>query len=250
VLQKSAENRSGTINGNILLNAGINTKVKLSANDISYFNGGNVSIGSTTANRLLEVGSVGSSIPSEIKFAGNTSIGAANGNKLIYLYNNGTAIKLDAYDYGANAALPITIGGNGGNILLSGGSVGIGTPTPNAAYKLDVVGKIRAQEVIINLNAPAADFVFDNNYKLRSLNEVETFVKENKHLPEIPSAKETEQNGVSIGDMQNKLLQKVEELTLYTIEQNKANENLKQENAELKNRLAAIEKAVEEIKNK
>jgi hypothetical protein len=50
--------------------------------------------------------------------------------------------------------------------------------------------------------------------------------------------------------MQNKLLQKVEELTLYTIEQNKANENLKQENAELKNRLAAIEKAVEEIKNK
>ena len=77
------------------------------------------------------------------------------------------------------------------------------------------------------------DHVFANDYKLRSLQEVEQFIKANNHLPEIPSAAEVNENGYSLSDMQGKLLMKVEELTLYIIEQQKAIENLQLKNAEL-----------------
>ncbi|MFZ4402431.1 MAG: hypothetical protein ACOYO1_20560, partial [Bacteroidales bacterium] len=86
---------------------------------------------------------------------------------------------------------------------------------------LIVDGTIHAQEVIVDLNTSLADFVFHPNYNLMPLNEVEQFVKTNSHLPEIPSATEVSKNGMSIGEMQNKLLQKIEELTLYVIEQQK-----------------------------
>lgn len=86
---------------------------------------------------------------------------------------------------------------------------------------LDVLGTIRAQEVKVNLDGRLADFVFKSDYNLMPLKEVEKYVKTNNHLPGIPSATEVQQNGLNVGDMQNKLLQKIEELTLYTIEQDK-----------------------------
>ncbi len=86
-------------------------------------------------------------------------------------------------------------------------------------YKLDVEGPIRANEIVVNTTG--ADFVFEPTYKLRPLSELETFIRTNKHLPDIAPAKEMQENGVSAGEMQTKLLQKVEELTLYVIEQEK-----------------------------
>ena len=78
----------------------------------------------------------------------------------------------------------------------------------------------------VTVNA-GADFVFDNDYQLKSLQDVQDFITKNRHLPEIASAKEMEENGLELGKMDIKLLQKVEELTLYLIEQNKEIEALK-----------------------
>lgn len=106
-----------------------------------------------------------------------------------------------------------------GNILIGK------TNQANTSYKLDVAGKVRADEIIVNSNG--ADFVFEQDYKLRSLYEVESFINKNKHLPDIENATKMQENGISIGDLQTKLLQKIEELTLYIIEQKKEIDQLK-----------------------
>ena len=111
--------------------------------------------------------------------------------------------------------------------LLVENRVGIGTSSPDANFKLQVVGGIKTDKIQINnwtLEAP--DYVFDKGYKLRSIGEVEKFIAAQKHLPEIASAKEMKEKGVDLVKMNMTLLQKVEELTLYTIAQNKKIEAL------------------------
>lgn len=101
------------------------------------------------------------------------------------------------------------------------GNVGIGTVLTNNpnTYKLAVNGKIGAKEVQVEITSSTwADYVFESDYKLLSLQEVEAFVKANKHLPEIPSAEDVKVNGHKLGEMDVLLLKKVEELTLYVIE--------------------------------
>ena len=111
------------------------------------------------------------------------------------------------------------------------GRVGIGTTNPQST--LAVNGKITAKEIQVTLSG-WADFVFLKDYCLRPLSEVEAFINENGHLPEIPSAEEVKENGINLGEMDAKLLQKIEELTLYMIEQNRRIEKLENENALLK----------------
>ena len=102
------------------------------------------------------------------------------------------------------------------------GKVGIGTSLIPADYKLAVAGNIIAEEVVVKVQSNWwPDYVFHQDYSLKPLHEVEQFVRTNKHLPGIPSAAQVEEKGLSMGEMQNKLLQKVEELTLYIIEQDK-----------------------------
>ena len=110
--------------------------------------------------------------------------------------------------------------------LNDDGNVGIGVAPANinAAYKLSVCGKIRATEIVVNTGW--CDFVFKDDYKLRSIQEVEKFINCQGHLPEIPTQAEVESNGISVGEIEAKLLQKVEELTLYVIDLNKKNEQL------------------------
>ena len=94
------------------------------------------------------------------------------------------------------------------------GNIGIGTLTPD--YKLDVKGTIRAEEVKVDIGW--ADFVFDEDYDLQPLAKLEAYIKENKHLPDIPSAKKVEEEGLAMAEMMTKQMQKIEELTLYIIE--------------------------------
>lgn len=108
-------------------------------------------------------------------------------------------------------------------VIDENGNVGIGTSGPQSL--LSVNGKITAKEVQVTTSG-WADFVFEENYKLLSLAEVENHIKKNKHLPEVPSAKEVKEAGINLGEMDAKLLQKIEELTLYIIQQDKRIETL------------------------
>nr|WP_199162414.1 hypothetical protein [Elizabethkingia sp. ASV34] len=103
-----------------------------------------------------------------------------------------------------------------------------------------IEGKLEAKEIKVT-TTPTADFVFEDSYQLPDLESVEKHIKEKKHLPEIASAAEMQKDGVNIGDFQIKLLQKIEELTLYQIQLNKEVTNLKQENIQLKETLQKIQ---------
>ncbi len=105
------------------------------------------------------------------------------------------------------------------------GKVGIGT-VETGKHRLAVEGSIGAREVMVEPEG-WSDFVFNKDYKLRKLEDVESFIEENKHLPDVPSEKEVLENGVQLGEMDSKLLQKIEELTLYMIEQNKETKIMK-----------------------
>lgn len=119
--------------------------------------------------------------------------------------------------------------------LTAGGNLGIGTNDPRD-YRLAVNGKIRAHEIKVEItNWP--DYVFSKSYLLPTLKETEKYIKEKGHLPGIPSSEEVKTNGIDLGDMNAKLLQKIEELTLHLIEQNKRNDENQQKlkNQEMRN---------------
>lgn len=101
-------------------------------------------------------------------------------------------------------------------------------------HNLFANGNLWAKEIKVALINPWSDFVFESSYNLRKLDELELFIKANGHLPEIPKASDVEKSGINIGEMQSKLLQKIEELTLYTIEQNKRIVVLENEIKEMK----------------
>ena len=127
-----------------------------------------------------------------------------------------------------------------GTSYFNGGNVGIGT-TDTKGFELGVNGKIAATEVKVATYSNWADFVFKKDYHLPTLKEVENHIKEKGHLKDIPSAKEVEKNGFFLGEMDSKLLQKIEELTLYTVAQEK---EIKKEKAENKKQ----QKEIEELK--
>ncbi|WP_461630290.1 hypothetical protein [Labilibaculum euxinus] len=145
-----------------------------------------------------------------------------------------------------NAASQIARFEGGGNVMFCG-NVGIGKNNPDSGIKLDVAGTIRATE--LKIEAQTADFVFEDNYQLRSLVEIEQFVQTNKHLPDIPSAKEMKEDGVGLAEMNKLLLQKIEELTLYVIQLKNENESQNSENKELIKRVLSLEKRIGKTTN-
>ncbi len=192
---------------------------------LNYFSG-NMGIGTPTPTAKLEI-------------VGNTFWTDRDWNKAIKLPYRQTL----AFDAGSKK---FGIGGSSDSVLYffstdsdtsrlplryhmaitNSGNVGIGTISPNN-YKLAVEGTIGARRIKVTQQANWADFVFHPSYKLPSLQEVESFITKNGHLPEIPTAAEVKENGVDVGEMNKLLLQKVEELTLYLIQQQKEIEALK-----------------------
>jgi trimeric autotransporter adhesin len=202
----------GTTTGNLILQTTTGTGITLHT-------AGNVGIGSASPSVKLEVQTADS----------KWGIVHTNGTVRVGTYVGSTggwiATQTNSPLYFCTGLL--NSGGNGSAqmTLLLNGNFGIGTLSP--AYKLSVNGTIQAKEVRVETGW--SDFVFDKNYKLRPLDEVEKYINENKHLPEISSAEEIQKNGLPVAESESKMMQKIEELTLYVIQLQKEIDTLKAE---------------------
>lgn len=114
------------------------------------------------------------------------------------------------------------------------GGVGIGTSVIPSGYLLAVDGNVITEEVRVELSGSWPDYVFQDDYQLRSIEELDESIKENGHLPGIPSAQKVENDGLHLGDMQKRMMEKIEELSLYIIQLNEENKALKTEMEHLK----------------
>ncbi|MCC9073592.1 hypothetical protein LNQ49_18600 [Flavobacterium sp. F-65] len=204
-------------------NVGIGTTNPMSKLTIAGGNPLFLSHGGSSEVPFLAV--LNSSVPTDAKYGWAFYDNQTNGNLDIYR-RNGTSDGIQLMTFNRNT-----------------GDVSIGS-TEARGNKLAVKGTIGCEEVIVksgsNWNWP--DYVFANNYKLKSLQEVEEFIKQNSHLPEIPSAKEIEKNGLMLAEMNMSLLKKIEELTLYSIEQNK---EIQKQN----NKILVLEQKVKKIES-
>jgi len=203
------------------------------AHDIQFISN-DVNLMYLTAKGNVGIGSTSPAAKLDLNFFNNNSTVPQNGllletNSFYTSDNAANSYFLKTLDQG-NGAVAFIIKGDG--------SVGIGTSTPKA--KLAVNGDILSKKVTVSLNN-LPDYVFDEGYSLRPLHEVEQYIQQNHHLPEVPTAEEVKKDGLDVGDNQATLLKKIEELTLYVIEQNKKLQELdqrlieyKQENEQLK----------------
>jgi hypothetical protein len=170
---------------------------------------GDVGIGTSTPDTKLQVvGSENDGTTASLKITSGAQSMLFDGNEIDAL---STGLYLNH-----NTALNVILATGGGN-------VGIGTTTPN--NKLDVNGVVRANEVIVETGW--ADYVFNEDYNLKPLEEVEAFIKENKHLPSLPSASNIQDKGAHVAELMTKMMEKIEELTLYSIQQKKEIDALK-----------------------
>lgn len=122
--------------------------------------------------------------------------------------------------------------------------MGIGTTkVADASYKLFVETGIRTRKVKVDIDA-WSDYVFEPGYKLHSLNSVEAFINKNNHLPDVPSEKEVKKGGLDIGVGQAILLRKIEELTLYVIEQDKKSKQHEKKIQAMSNKIGKLKKLI------
>jgi hypothetical protein len=191
---------------------------------------GNVGIGTATPKAPLNVAGANAEPTIAATANGVFFVGGTNTNTALTMgvYTTGVASSAYTWMQSRNQALadnyfPLKINPLGGKVV-------IGNVTTPGDYGLYVQKGILTErvKVAVATSADWADYVFAKEYKLKSINELETFVKENKHLPNVPSAEEVVKEGVDMAKMDAKLLEKIEELTLYVIQQQKEIELLKQ----------------------
>jgi hypothetical protein len=179
---------------------------------------------------------ISSTTPQNFFQIGNNPSGF-NGNDFVFSNSNGAlAMHNDVGNTYFWGKKDISIRPNGSMAIYATttGNVGIGTAIVDA--RLTVNGKIKAEEIQVIVDVPA-DYVFAPEYKLMPLSEVSKYIDVNKHLPNVPSAEEIKERGWNVGEMNNKLLEKVEELTLHLIHLKNENDKQQQEIENLKKEL-------------
>jgi hypothetical protein len=222
-----------------------NAQWATNGNDIYSTNTGNVGIGTSTPAVKLDVkGNINATRITLFEEWDNVLCSSDNGNnyQLIGTYRgwDNKGIYIAGYNAGNAAASGTnmvtervyignpTFNSNYLSVNLLNGNVGIGTAS-TGTFRLAVEGKIGAREVRVTSASPWPDYVFSRSYKLRSLANVEAYIKKNHHLPNMPSAQEVKDNGIELGVMNAKLVQNIEELMLYVIDLKKEIEQLKKE---------------------
>jgi hypothetical protein len=206
---------------------------------------GNVGIGTTSPAQTLTVNGATAVLAGHaVEFYDSN-----NGDDA-YIFNDGTSAATQGLKYyasGTGGHLFQTYAGYVINALqiLNNGNVGVGTTSP--AYKLDVAGPVHATS-FVSSTTTYADFVFKPGYKLAPLSDVETAIKKEGHLPGIPSEAEAKAHGIDLASMQVKLLQKIEEITLHQIEQQKLLENQTERLDAQSQRIEQLEKENTELR--
>ncbi|WP_440068341.1 hypothetical protein [Tenacibaculum discolor] len=180
--------------------------------------------------------------------SGNVGIGTSSPAAKLHIQNGGQALSFLRGSNTSGYTLDIGVNDDGVNFTNNSSVRGFNFRNSNGdLLKIShngnaaLNGKLETKEIKVT-NTPTADFVFEESYNLPTLESIENHIKEKKHLPEIASAKEMKQNGVNVGNFQIQLLQKIEELTLYTIQQEKKIKEFKKENFK-------IERLEKEIRN-
>jgi hypothetical protein len=203
-----------------------------------YF-AGNVGIGTTSPLNKLDVQGGNASVYNTGAATGLAIGSGATGKTVLSL-----STSADANGYGVISSVSAS-GSTYGNTVVNpnGGNVAIGTTDPQG-HKLAVNGDIIATKITVKPYGNWPDFVFKPTYNLPSLSEVKSYIDQNQHLPDMPSAATVEKDGQDIGEMNKLLLKKVEELTLYVIEKDKQAANQQNQIDQLKQSLEALTKEI------
>jgi hypothetical protein len=223
---RNGTNVTGGIVRSSLANSDLgDAPLSLQASTISFVNGGgfrlymntygNIGIGTTNPTAKFEVNLLNPS-----GWSGNLK--AAR----FVSPDNNFFLDLNTYIVSSgNVGYQFSPNGNTGMVITSPGNVGIGTTNPT--YKLSVNGTIQAKE--IRVETGWADYVFAPGFTLRPLSEVDTYIRQNQHLPDVTSAAEIQKDGLQVGKQMTEMMQKIEEMTLYLIDLKKENDNLRAE---------------------
>lgn len=221
--------------GNIALKTNNTDRLLVDGATGSVFIGGRLGIGAEPTASKMVVDGIGHAnsetftLNDEIPLLQFRSAGNANG----FLQLSGTDMRIGT-NFGVDGRVVMRTGGADRFYMNASGNasflntLSVGTSSVATGYALNVRGRIMGEEIRIQNFAAWPDYVFQKNYPLRSLQQVAAHIAENGHLPGIPSAAEVEKTGFDVGKMEAKLLEKIEELTLYLIEANKRIEQLEQ----------------------
>ncbi|PZR14752.1 MAG: hypothetical protein DI539_18605 [Flavobacterium psychrophilum] len=191
---------------------------------------GNVGIGTTNPGQKLHISAGNLQMDSghEIYFGDNGQIRSMDDNHRILFRRSDN--KMELREFGNIVFSPgATTGVETARVIMfNSGDVGIGT-NDTKGHKLAVGGSAIFTSAKVKLEQNWPDYVFKKDYRLLSLAELEKFIQQNNHLPDVPSAAEVAKEGLDLGSNQAALLKKIEELTLYIIEQNKRIEKLEED---------------------